>query len=133
MLQVAGWDALDAPAVQAFKTVLDAPGSKHGLSPLFLARFERDGNTSAHAHFVPGTVSLGARGDSYYEYLLKQYLFSGGQDDVFLERYVQAMSGVRDWLLGETAPPATGVAAALRASGHLAINLMSALPCARVI
>jgi len=35
-------------------------------------------------HFASNTVSLGARGDSYYEYLLKQWLLSGKTDDGLL-------------------------------------------------
>ena len=34
--------------------------------------------------FAGGTVSLGARGDSYHEYLLKQWLLSGKMDDGLL-------------------------------------------------
>ena len=37
----------------------------------------------------------GARSDSYYEYLLKQWLLTGKQTDWLRERYVQAMKSVR--------------------------------------
>ncbi len=37
----------------------------------------------------------GAHGDSYYEYLLKQWIMTGKTDDVMLQRYKRAMHGVR--------------------------------------
>jgi Glycosyl hydrolase family 47 len=104
---VAGWDAVEAPALRAFRAALDAPGSKDGLAPIFMRR-ERQADGSTRVLHVPGTVLLGARGDSYYEYMLKQYIASSKQDDALLRHYVAAMGGVRDWLLGETAPPAAG-------------------------
>lgn len=33
------------------------------------------------------TITLGARGDSYYEYLLKQWLLTGKQDDFYRDLY----------------------------------------------
>ena len=36
-------------------------------------------------------ISLGARGDSYYEYLLKSWLQTGRKDDVLLKRYMAAV------------------------------------------
>lgn len=49
-------------------------GDKEGLAPLYLdpvtGEFSRGG-------VVGDRVTLGARGDSYYEYLLKQWLLSG--------------------------------------------------------
>jgi mannosyl-oligosaccharide alpha-1,2-mannosidase len=35
------------------------------------------------------TITLGARGDSYYEYLLKQWLITGKIEDHYLERYLE--------------------------------------------
>ena len=46
----------------------------------------------------------GARADSYYEYLLKQWLLTGRTEDWLRERYVQAMQSVRERLLRRTAP-----------------------------
>ena len=39
-------------------------------------------------------ITLGARGDSYYEYLLKQWLLTGRTESRFLEEYRVAMDGV---------------------------------------
>ena len=41
------------------------------------------------------TDDAGARSDSYYEYLLKQWLLTGKTEDWLRERYVQAMQSVR--------------------------------------
>lgn len=43
---------------------------KSGLVPIFI-----NANTGQFRNFA--TISLGARGDSYYEYLLKQWLQTG--------------------------------------------------------
>ena len=40
--------------------------------------------------FASRTVSLGARGDSYYEYLLKQWLLSGKRDESLLRCGIRA-------------------------------------------
>ncbi|KAL4430639.1 hypothetical protein ABPG75_005895 [Micractinium tetrahymenae] len=50
-----------------------------------------------------GTITLGARSDSYYEYL-KQWLLTGKSEGWLRERYVQAMRSVRSRLLKRTAP-----------------------------
>ena len=47
-----------------------------GLAPIMI--------DPATGRFASKTVSLGARGDSYYEYLLKQWLLSGKTHDGLL-------------------------------------------------
>lgn len=47
---------------------------KSGLVPIFI-----NANTGQFRNFA--TISLGARGDSYYEYLLKQWLQTGKKDN----------------------------------------------------
>lgn len=51
------------------------------------------------------TTMLGARTDSYYEYLLKQWLLTGRTDDRLLHRFVDAMREVRGRLLRRTPGP----------------------------
>lgn len=47
-------------------------------------------------------VSLGARGDSYYEYLLKQWLLTDRQEDSqFLFDYRKSINGIRKYLTGK--------------------------------
>jgi hypothetical protein len=53
-------------------------------------------------------VSLGARGDSYYEYLLKQYLFTSKSEPHFWDQYVHAMAGVKKNLIKRTKPDSSG-------------------------
>jgi endoplasmic reticulum Man9GlcNAc2 1,2-alpha-mannosidase len=50
-------------------------------------------NTGTFRNFA--TISLGARGDSYYEYLLKQWLQTGKNENEYLiEDYKEAIAGV---------------------------------------
>ena len=44
---------------------------------------------------LPACLPAGARSDSYYEYLLKQWLLTGKTQGWLRERYVLAMRGVR--------------------------------------
>ncbi|KAJ7461276.1 glycoside hydrolase [Mycena galericulata] len=58
--------------------------------------------------FTRSEIRLGSRGDSYYEYLLKQYLQTDRTEPVYLKMYENAMQGVHDALVQRT--PARGVA-----------------------
>ncbi|KAF9449311.1 glycoside hydrolase family 47 protein [Macrolepiota fuliginosa MF-IS2] len=49
--------------------------------------------------FLDSEIRLGSRGDSYYEYLLKQYLQTNQTEHVYREMYDAAMQGVHDKLL----------------------------------
>lgn len=70
---------------------------KHGLVPIFI-----NPNTG---HFLPhATITLGARGDSYYEYLLKQWLQTGKTVNFFLDDYMAAIEGVREFLAKRSSP-----------------------------
>lgn len=67
-----------------------------GLVPIFI-----NANTGTFRSF--STISLGARGDSYYEYLLKQWLTTGKKaDDYLIEDYQEAIAGVIKHLRRET-------------------------------
>lgn len=41
-----------------------------------------------------GPITLGARGDSYYEYLLKHYIMTKQQDPWLLQQYLNSISGI---------------------------------------
>jgi len=45
------------------------------------------------------TISLGADGDSFYEYLLKYWLQSGKTDETHLRLYQQAVCGIKKYLI----------------------------------
>ncbi len=51
-------------------------GRIEGLAPFFV--------DPASGALSGGIMTLGARGDSYYEYMLKQWLMSGKQQHSFL-------------------------------------------------
>ncbi|KAF9438703.1 mannosyl-oligosaccharide alpha-1,2-mannosidase [Entomortierella beljakovae] len=70
--------------------------SLDGLVPIYINPY-----TGA---FQGGEIRLGSRGDSYYEYLIKQYLQTNKQEMVYKEMYDHAISGVKKHLLGRTIP-----------------------------
>jgi mannosyl-oligosaccharide alpha-1,2-mannosidase len=80
---------------KAFNTLLKMSGPK-GLVPLYLTTQEelpRWGNSK---------ISLGAMGDSYYEYLLKQWIQSGKTEDRLKEKWKDAMREMLDELVKKT-------------------------------
>ncbi|KAJ6608840.1 glycoside hydrolase [Mycena sp. CBHHK59/15] len=58
----------------------------NGLTPIFMG-FE-------HGQFMTSDIRLGSRGDSYYEYLLKQYLQTGSVETVYRDMYDEAMHAI---------------------------------------
>ncbi|ETV67638.1 hypothetical protein H257_16229 [Aphanomyces astaci] len=49
-----------------------------------------------------GVIKLGAGGDSYYEYLLKQWLFSDKKATKYKDMYINAVNGIMTTLVGRT-------------------------------
>ncbi|THH04887.1 hypothetical protein EW145_g5199 [Phellinidium pouzarii] len=49
--------------------------------------------------FVPFDIRLGSRGDSYYEYLLKQYLQTARTEEVYKNMYLESMDAVNKHLV----------------------------------
>jgi hypothetical protein len=73
-----------------------------GLAPIYL---------NVHTgQFSGQTITLGARGDSYYEYLLKQWIQNGAKFDkdddhyYFLKDWLQSIKGIKDKLIKKTVP-----------------------------
>lgn len=101
----ASYDAISKPALAVWDILRNMTGIEQGLAPIHI-----DPGGSAvdakplKAHFTVKHITLGARGDSYYEYMLKQYLIGGKKDDKLLEMYTESMRGVRNLLLAETKP-----------------------------
>ncbi|XP_062867888.1 endoplasmic reticulum mannosyl-oligosaccharide 1,2-alpha-mannosidase [Trichomycterus rosablanca] len=77
-------------------------GKRDGLVPMFI-------NTNSGKFTHRGVFTLGARADSYYEYLLKQWLQGGKKEIELLEDYLQAIEGVKKNLLKQTASKLTFV------------------------
>lgn len=65
-----------------------------GLAPIYVSQ--------TTGEFTKDLIRLGSRGDSYYEYLLKQYLQTN--EDVYLEMYEHAFKGIKKHLMKESYP-----------------------------
>lgn len=70
---------------------------KHGLVPIFI-------NPNSGHFLTHATITMGARGDSYYEYLLKQWLQTGKTINYLLDDYLTAVEGVREFLAKRSSP-----------------------------
>lgn len=66
-----------------------------GLVPIFI-------NAQTGQFRAFSTITLGARGDSYYEYLLKQWIQTGRTVDYLKEDYIAAIDGVEKLLMRRT-------------------------------
>lgn len=70
---------------------------RDGLIPMFIS--------AQTGQFRPGgTITMGARADSYYEYLLKQWIQTGKTIDWLKEDYLAALEGIKKNLLRKTGP-----------------------------
>jgi hypothetical protein len=54
--------------------------------------------------FTSNYIRLGSRGDSYYEYLIKQYLQTSAQEPVYLEMWNEALEGIKKHLITYSSP-----------------------------
>eukprot|EP00752_Nemacystus_decipiens_P003825 g3519.t1 len=80
-------------------------GEQQGLAPVFVdPESGLFGESGGAVGGTSGLVTLGARGDSYYEYLLKQWLFSNKEDERYLWRYQEAVEAVEATLLQKSYP-----------------------------
>ena len=76
--------------------IIDDNGMEDGLVPIFIY--------ANLGHFRGDNIRLGSRGDSYYEYLIKQYLQTSYQEPIYLDMWNQALAGVRKHLLVYSSP-----------------------------
>ncbi|KAK4105852.1 glycoside hydrolase family 47 protein [Parathielavia hyrcaniae] len=76
--------------------LVDDNGAKDGLVPIFIS--------ATKGKFQGENIRLGSRGDSYYEYLIKQYLQTNKKEPVYLEMWQEALQGVRKHLITYTEP-----------------------------
>ncbi|KAG8447442.1 hypothetical protein GDO86_014794 [Hymenochirus boettgeri] len=95
--RLTGDDRFQKAVDQVTQHVHNLPGKRDGLVPMFI-------NTNSGQFTHLGVFTLGARADSYYEYLLKQWIQSGKKENVFLEDYIQAIEGVKKNLLQKSHP-----------------------------
>jgi hypothetical protein len=71
--------------------VIDDNEMEDGLLPIFIR--------PDSGKFSGNNIRLGSRGDSYYEYLIKQYLQTSKEEPVYLELWNEALAGVRKHLI----------------------------------
>lgn len=83
------WDK----AEKAIK-LIDDNGARDGLVPIFIY--------ATTGEFRGENVRLGSRGDSYYEYLIKQYLQTNKKEAVYQDMWREALHGVRKHLVTYT-------------------------------
>lgn len=76
--------------------LVDDNGAQDGLVPIFI--FATTGK------FHGENIRLGSRGDSYYEYLIKQYLQTNKKEPIYQEMWDEALQGVRKHLITYTEP-----------------------------
>jgi len=74
--------------------VIKAARVSTGLASIFMS--PEDGR------FALAAIRLGSRADSYYEYLLKQYIQTNFTEPVYRTMYDDAMKGVHDHLIKQT-------------------------------
>ncbi|KAL4896447.1 glycoside hydrolase [Aspergillus ambiguus] len=77
--------------VEKVMQVVDDQHVKDGLVPIYI--YPDSG------HFRGDNIRLGSRGDSYYEYLIKQYLQTSEQEPVYKEMWDEALVGIRKHLI----------------------------------
>ncbi|OHE93037.1 glycosyl hydrolase family 47 [Colletotrichum orchidophilum] len=82
--------------VERVMKVVDDNGAQDGLVPIYLY--------ATTGEFRGDNIRLGSRGDSYYEYLIKQYLQTNKQEPVYLEMWDEALAGVRKHLITYSKP-----------------------------
>ncbi|KAK5720313.1 mannosyl-oligosaccharide alpha-1,2-mannosidase [Elasticomyces elasticus] len=76
--------------------VVDDNDMPDGLLPIFIY--------ADQGAFRGNNIRLGSRGDSYYEYLIKQYLQTSQQEEVYETMWNESMVGVKKHLLTYSRP-----------------------------
>lgn len=82
--------------VEKVMEVLDNNHPEEGLVPIYVS--------PDTGKYEGNNIRLGSRGDSYYEYLIKQYLQTEGQEPVYKSMYDEAMEGVKVKLIQQSEP-----------------------------
>ncbi|KAJ5947047.1 Mannosyl-oligosaccharide 1-2-alpha-mannosidase [Penicillium verhagenii] len=77
--------------VEKVMEVVDGQNPEDGLVPIFIH--------PDSGQFKTKNIRLGSRGDSYYEYLIKQYLQTSEQEPIYKEMWDESLQGIRKHLL----------------------------------
>lgn len=83
-------------AAEKVMEVIDKTGEKDGLKGIFVS--PTTGLSTSH------NVRLGSRGDSYYEYLIKQYLQTSKKEPIYLDMWDEALGGMKKHLVTYSEP-----------------------------
>ena len=76
--------------------IVDDQGMEDGLLPIFLY--------ATTGGFRGDNIRLGSRGDSYYEYLIKQYHQTSYEEPIYQELWNESLAGVRKHLITYSDP-----------------------------
>lgn len=71
--------------------VVDDNGAQDGLVPIYIY--------ADQGTFRGDNIRLGSRGDSFYEYLIKQYLQTSQEEPIYLDMWSQALQGMQKHLI----------------------------------
>jgi mannosyl-oligosaccharide alpha-1,2-mannosidase len=71
--------------------IVDDNNPKDGLVPIFIY--------ADNGQFRGNNIRLGSRGDSYYEYLIKQYLQTSQQEPVYQAMWNESLAGIKKNLI----------------------------------
>lgn len=74
-------------SVAKISEIIHSLEKTEGLVPIFI-------NANSGKFRKHSTITFGARGDSYYEYLLKQWIQTGKRTDYLKDDFLEAMKGV---------------------------------------
>ncbi|KAJ3109109.1 mannosyl-oligosaccharide alpha-1,2-mannosidase [Phlyctochytrium bullatum] len=85
------WDVVEKVA-----RMIEALEKQDGLAPILVSAFT--------GTFSTKYIRLGAHGDSYYEYLAKQYLLTNGTEPTYLAQYRAALEGIKRHILVRSHP-----------------------------
>ncbi|KPM43847.1 Mannosyl-oligosaccharide 1,2-alpha-mannosidase [Neonectria ditissima] len=80
--------------VEKVMKIVDDNGAQDGLLPIYIY--------ATNGEFRGTNVRLGSRGDSYYEYLIKQYLQTNNEEPIYQDMWDEAIRGVRKHLVTYT-------------------------------
>ncbi|QDS72501.1 hypothetical protein FKW77_000025 [Venturia effusa] len=75
---------------------VDDANAKDGLMPIFIH--------PETGQFTTQNIRLGSRGDSYYEYLIKQYYQTSEQEPIYLTLWEESLAGIKKHLITYSSP-----------------------------